>query len=668
VNALAKNYGVFCFTAVLTVAILLIDLVIPLGVAGRALYVAPVLLASFAHKRSFVIEMAVATSALTLLGYYYSPDGGIAWMVLTNRLLSLAVIWVTAIMAFRRNQAADALRINIETTERRQSEERLRTITDNVGANITYIDTEQRYQFINRNLAEVLGVSPDDVIGKTTAEIQNEEAYRQVQPHIKAALGGKETTFERSQTGVDGSTRRYQTTYLPHFGEEDEVLGVYGLSVDITERARAEADLEQTTQAAELLRKIAVAANDADNPDDAIQVCLDEVCAYSGWTVGHAYRFGPDHSGDLISANLWHFDYPVRYESFRRETERTRISPDIGMAGRVIARGEPYWLEDNMSTGIHPRRDVRIEAGLKSGFAVPVMTGRQVGAVLEFFTDEVVERDEELLEITGQVGVLVGRVIERQRNERILLVAKEEAELASRSKSEFIANMSHELRTPLNAVNGFSELLADEAFGPLGNDEYRKFSRAINDSGQHLLSLINDILDISKIEVGSAELDEETFDVAPVIDSCITMVRERATEGGVELNLDIAEAALPQLQADKTRIRQVVLNLLTNAVKFTEPGGRVTLKAWHNDNSGFVFQVIDSGIGIAADDIPKALARFQQIDSGFNRKQEGAGLGLPLTKSLVEQHGGSLDLQSQLGVGTTVTVRLPAARAMMAAA
>ena len=338
------------------------------------------------------------------------------------------------------------------------------------------------------------------------------------------------------------------------------------------------------------------------------------------------------------------------------------------MAGLALTHAKPFWMEVDPSDKIHPRRKVRIESGLKSGFAVPVMVGRQVVAVLEFLTDDVVEEDEHLFEITTQVGVLIGRVIERQLNELTLLAAKEEAEVASRSKSEFIANMSHELRTPLNAINGFSELLAEEAFGPLGTDEYLKFAQHINDSGQHLLALINDILDISKIEAGNAELSEEIFDVVPIFDACITMLGERATGGGVKLIVDIAEKTLPLLYADKMRIKQVVLNLLTNAVKFTEPGGRVTLKAWHNAGSGFALQVADTGIGISAVDIPKALTRFQQVDGGLNRKQEGTGLGLPLVKSLVEQHGGSLDLQSELGVGTTVTVCLPAVRARTAAA
>jgi len=553
-------------------------------------------------------------------------------------------------------------RVNADR-ELRANEQRLRLITDNMPGHFIYFDAGLHYRLVNKGVEELFGMPREEIIGKHSRDIQSEAEFRAVAPNFERVLSGEQVVFEQRRTSVDGTVHDYQSTYLPHFGESGEVVGFYILNVDITERTRAEADLKQTTQAAELLRKIAVAANHADNPDDAIQVCLDEVCAYSGWSVGHAYLFSSDGSGDLISSNLWHLDDPVRCEAFRLETEGLRVSPDVGMAGRALAHAKPYWMEIDPSDKIHPRRQVRIEAGLKSGFAVPVMVGPQVGAVLEFLTDEVVEQDDHLLEITTQVGVLIGRVIERQRNEQILLDAKEEAELASRSKSEFLANMSHELRTPLNAIIGFSQIIGEEAQGEAGNATYREYAGHIHKSGEHLLALINDILDISKIESGDTTQHQERIDIVSIVESCVIMVRERADAGGLTLNVEMQEGPMPALYADAREIKQVLINLLSNAIKFTEAGGTVTVKAWHNSD-GFVFQVVDTGIGIEGCDIPKALGRFQQIDSDLNRKYEGTGLGLPLSKALVEKHGGVLDLQSRLGVGTTVTVRLPAERVL----
>jgi len=558
----------------------------------------------------------------------------------------------------------------VDITERKQAEivlrdneQRLRLITDNMPGHFIYFDADLRYRIVNKGVEELFGMPREDIIGKHSKDIQSEAEYRSVAPNFERVLSGEHVVFEQRRTSADGTVHDYQSTYLPHFGENGEVVGFYVLNVDITERTRAEAELKQTNQAADLLRKMAVAANHADNPDDAIRVCLDEICAYSGWSVGHAYRFGPDGTGDLISTNLWHLDDPFRYEAFRQETERTRISPEGGIVGRVLAHAKPYWTDVDPPHGVSLRRQVRVEAGLKSGFAVPVMVGSQVGAVLEFFTDEYFERDEELLEITTQVGVLIGRVIERQRNEQKLLDAKEEAELASRAKSQFLANMSHELRTPLNAIIGFSQIINDEAQGENGNATYREYAGHIHQSGHHLLDLITDILDISKIDSGNAVQYQERIDVASIIDSCVIMVRERADAGGLTLNVDMTGETMPALYADARQIKQILINLLSNAVKFTEADGTVTVKAWHNTD-GFVMQVVDTGIGIEGSDIPKALGRFQQIDSDLNRKYEGTGLGLPLTKAMVEQHGGVLDLQSQLGVGTTVTVRLPAERVL----
>jgi len=250
-------------------------------------------------------------------------------------------------------------------------------------------------------------------------------------------------------------------------------------------------------------------------------------------------------------------------------------------------------------------------------------------------------QSEEMVQIAGQ-----------------LRVARDEAETANRAKSEFLASMSHELRTPLNAIIGFSEMMKIETLGPVGNPQYRGYASDIYQAGSHLLALINDILDLSKVESGADELHEDAISVPDLVESVMGLVRHRAHNGEVELKLEVRDD-LPVLMADERKLKQILVNLVSNAVKFTEAEGTVTLKAWCRPESGFVFQVVDTGIGMAPQDIPKALSQFGQIDSDLNRKYEGTGLGLPLAKSLVELHGGYLDLQSAVGTGTTVTVRLP---------
>jgi signal transduction histidine kinase len=235
------------------------------------------------------------------------------------------------------------------------------------------------------------------------------------------------------------------------------------------------------------------------------------------------------------------------------------------------------------------------------------------------------------------------------------------AETANKNKSDFLANMSHELRTPLNAIIGFSESISRELFGPVGSPKYLEYSADIQQAGKHLLEIINDILDLSKIEAQEIGIDEVSLNVLGTIQSCIRLVRERAVSAGVQLKLDAPEY-LPPLYADERMLKQVMINLLSNAIKFTPAGGEVVISLACFADRGLVIEVADTGIGIAREDISTVLVPFKQVDGDLNRKFEGTGLGLPLSKSMTELHGGTFDIQSEIGVGTIVTVCFPVER------
>jgi PAS domain S-box-containing protein len=295
---------------------------------------------------------------------------------------------------------------------------------------------------------------------------------------------------------------------------------------------------------------------------------------------------------------------------------------------------------------------------------------RQNG-VVSGFESQVYRRDgtiiwisESCREVRSSSGALlyyegsVEDISSRKRAEKELIAAKEQAEAASRTKSYFLAHMSHELRTPLNAVLGFSEVLRDEMLGPLGDPRYREYANDIHGSGQHLLDIINDILDLAKIGAGSRGLDEEEVNIGDVLAACAQAVADSTKQRRIEFNLAPPVENII-LRADHSRIKAILINLLSNAIKFTPSGKQVTLTAGFFADGACFLKVSDAGIGMSSDDVIKALQPFQQIGDVFTRRYEGAGLGLTLSKAFAELHDGSLVIDSAPGQGTTVTVHLP---------
>jgi two-component system cell cycle sensor histidine kinase PleC len=254
-----------------------------------------------------------------------------------------------------------------------------------------------------------------------------------------------------------------------------------------------------------------------------------------------------------------------------------------------------------------------------------------------------------LMRVTGEIILARAEELERQRRR---------AEAASESKTQFLASMSHELRTPLNAIIGFADLMRLQLMGPMQPSRYLEYAEDIHGSGVHLLSMINELLDMAKIEAGHFDLHEDDVDLHQIGNEVLRMLRQSIQTARVSLKVEIV-AALPHIRADEQQVRRVLVNLLSNAIKFTPAGGSIRLTASENDLGGLEMRVIDTGIGIPEDKLDKVLEPFEQVENSFTRTRAGTGLGLPLTKAMVEVHGGTLCITSALGKGTCVCVTLP---------
>ncbi|MDH3236339.1 MAG: PAS-domain containing protein, partial [Alphaproteobacteria bacterium] len=407
---------------------------------------------------------------------------------------------------------------------------------------------------------------------------------------------------------------------------------------DVTERRAAERRIERQNELLAILQKVAAAANLSTSVDGAFGRCIDLICGFTDWPIGHVYQVEQSRGEILVPSDIWHLDDPARFAAFKTVSDRTTFAAGIGLPGRVMESGAPVWIRDVTVDPNFPRAKLAKNIGVKAAFAFPVLVGKQVVAVFEFFAAEAQPPDEALLGIMRSVGAQLGRMVERETATAELRRATKQAELANRSKSEFLANMSHELRTPLNAIIGFSELLQTPGGAGIDEESRKQYIGDIAASGRHLLSLINDLLDLSKIEADEFTLREETFDPATETENCLNFVAERARQEDVELIRDFKKGAIA-IHADLRCCKQIVLNLVTNAIKFTEPGGNVTISVRQTSDGSIAISVADTGIGMDQSEIRAALQPFRQIDSGLARRHEGTGLGLPLVKALAELHG-----------------------------
>jgi signal transduction histidine kinase len=336
----------------------------------------------------------------------------------------------------------------------------------------------------------------------------------------------------------------------------------------------------------------------------------------------------------------------------------TTIPKGQGLTTQVMERQQPVQIPDIAVEGIYesPVRNALMGAGHRALLGVPLVSEDEVIGVLAVTSKTSGEFAPEIVRLLTTFATQSALAIQNARLFHELEAKSRQLEAASRHKSEFLANMSHELRTPLNAILGFSEVLAERMFGEV-NEKQAEYLQDILSSGRHLLSLINDILDLSKVEAGRLELELARFHLPTALDNALTLVRERASRHGITLDLAV-DPEIGEVVADERKVKQILLNLLSNAVKFTPEGGRVGVTTTAAEDV-ITIAVSDTGIGIPPTDQEAIFEEFRQVGHDDARKQEGTGLGLTLAKKFVELHGGRIGVQSQVGQGSTFTFTLP---------
>ena len=459
---------------------------------------------------------------------------------------------------------------------------------------------------VNPSFNRVLGFSDAELKSFPFSDLIHPEDRPHVLPLLQkaaAADGEAQPDFECQTRCKDGHFRRIEWAHKAS-GEH-----IYLVGRDVTDIRRHEAELQRREQQLSEAQKIGRMGHWFWEMGQSTIEWSDQIYSIFGVEKG---RFVP--TIDSINALLLKRDLGRIHKAFQR----------------AIVRKRDYAFEFRLRRPKGGIRFVRCEGRCK----VDPKTG----------------------ETEALFGIMQD-ITERTLHERALQEAKEAAEQAYASKTRFLANMSHELRTPLNAIIGFSEMMQRQLLGPVGNARYLDYIGGIRESGEHLLDLINDILDMSKIEIGKYELYVEEMNIGKIIRLAVHMIEGRAHEAQVRLITDDLPDDI-QVTADRRALMQILLNLLSNAVKFTNPGGSVEVRCLR-ELGGIAIAVTDTGIGIPKDKLEVVTLPFEQAGSELTRKYEGSGLGLAITKDLIELHGGTLDIESELGVGTTVTVTLP---------
>ena len=502
----------------------------------------------------------------------------------------------------------EATLVVIRDTEERVQAERQQAIfgavLDQAADSIELSDLDFSLTYVNPAFETMSGYASAEVVGKRPGDLfRPDDCDAELYAHIEETVrSGRAWSGVMRARRKDGAEYEQEATISPVFNENGEIENYVAIKRDISQRVETQRELAETEERHRRLLALT---------PDAIYVHVDAKIVLVNSAAVEV--FGAKDEDELIGVSIYdlmHDDViPVAEEYQQRKKTTSRMEQR-----RRRLDGKEFWASVSIT---------------------PLTWKGERGAL-----------------------VILRDISEQRQAQRELVRAMEAAEIANKSKSEFLANMSHELRTPLNAIIGFSEIMQNEMFGEIGNDHYTAYARDIHESGMHLLYVINDILDLSKIEAGKLSLNLSDVKIADAIDASVRLIRQSAADANVTVETRLGDD-LPMLRVDLRMLKQMLMNLLSNAIKFTPTGGRVRITATRAGAEHVKIAVVDTGIGISREDLPRVLEPFVQAEHPVTPREAGTGLGLPLTKSLAELHGGTFQLWSRVGFGTRAALRLP---------
>lgn len=539
--------------------------------------------------------------------FYSAHKNYSSWVILAAGLILSAFLYNTLLNIHRRDIKVRYMVI-ARTKELNDSETKIRSIIDNVAEGIITISTSGTIETINPAAEKIFGYDHDEIAGLNINVLIPPKERSEHDNYIENSklTAPRIINKNRDLFGLRKNGQLFPMELNVSSMELDGQHKFIGIMHDITERKSSEATLRKAMQGME-------------QSADAI--------------------FITDKVGNIEYVNRKFVEYTgYEFEEIKGKNPRILSSGEtpketyIDLWQTILSGGE--WRGEILD---------KTKSGKLIWASVTISPVRDENGIITHFVSS--HRD----------------ITKRKEIDSALRDAMHKTEVANKAKSELMANMSHELRTPLNAIIGFSDLIISNTFGKLEHKEYAEYINLINDSGRHLLDIINDILDVSAIEAGKVELNEGVVEMQDVISTITSLISQRAEQGKVSISSEIAEGC-PNIVADERRIKQILLNLVSNSVKFTREGGSIKIKYYMDDEGRPTLSVCDTGIGMTDDELALAMSQFGQVDGGLDRKNEGTGLGLPLTIGLIELHDAEIKINSRKNEGTEINVHFPKSR------